>query len=73
MSVHFSVSEFLNAILHRHGDDEAQLPPPNMQQWLLIDCYRSGQIEQSAWQGHLDEDSDLAAYFRRPAAKAFDH
>jgi hypothetical protein len=72
MSVHFSVSEFLNAILHRHTD-EPDLPQLSEQQLLLIDCYRSGQIEESAWQEHLDEDSDLAAYFREPVAKASVH
>ncbi len=73
MSVHFNVSEFLNAILHRHDDDKAELPPLNKQQLLLVDCYRSGQIDESAWQEHLDEDSDLAAYFREPVAKASVH
>jgi hypothetical protein len=63
MSIHFNVGEILNAILHRH---EPQLPPLSTAQLLLIECYRSGQIEESAWQEHLDEDSDLAAYFREP-------
>jgi hypothetical protein len=39
----------------------------------LIECYRSGQIEESAWQEHLDEDSGLAAYFRAPARRESVH
>ncbi|OAP46494.1 hypothetical protein [Sinorhizobium americanum] len=31
---------------------------------LLADCYASGQIEEWAWQRHLDEDPVLAAQFR---------
>ena len=73
MTVHFSVSEFLDAILHRHGGEQPELPPLNEEQLLLIECYRTGQIEESAWQEHLDEDSDLAAYFRTSGAKASMH
>jgi hypothetical protein len=70
MSVHFNVGEILNAILHR---GEPQLPPLSEQQLLLIECYRSDQIEESAWQEHLDEDSDLAAYFRAPVRREAVH
>lgn len=28
---------------------------------LLIECYRSGQISEAAWQQHLREDPKLAA------------
>lgn len=73
MSVHFSVSEFLNGILHRHSGEQPGLPVLNEQQLLLIDCYRSGQIEESAWQEHLDADRDLAAHFHEQAAKAAIH
>lgn len=66
MSVHYRVSEILDAILHR---GVPELPPLSDEQLLLIECYRSGQIEESAWQEHLDEDSDLAAHFRRPVRR----
>ncbi|WP_081161403.1 hypothetical protein [Ensifer aridi] len=44
------------------------VPPLSPEQQLLVECYRSGQIEHWAWQQHLDEDPVLAAHFRRGSA-----
>ena len=42
---------------------QGALPPLSPEQQLLVDCYRSGQIEAWAWQQHLDEDPVLASHF----------
>ncbi|MDQ0455028.1 hypothetical protein [Rhizobium paknamense] len=41
-----------------------ELPPLSSEQELLLACYRSGQMEEWAWQAHLDHDAVLADYWR---------
>jgi hypothetical protein len=46
------------------GASGEALPALSPEQQLLVDCYRSGQIEPWAWRQHLNEDPTLAAHFR---------
>lgn len=42
------------------------VPPLSTEQELLVECWRSGQIEPAVWWQHLDEDPVLAANFQKP-------
>ncbi|AXV16028.1 hypothetical protein CYG48_10190 [Neorhizobium sp. SOG26] len=43
--------------------NEAHPPLLTREQELLVQCYRSGQIDADQWRIHLEEDPALAAYF----------
>jgi hypothetical protein len=55
------VSEFTNS-------DERIVEPSRMlteEERILLDCYRSGQIEEWAWTEHLAEHPGLSAFLQR--------
>ncbi|MGG7516463.1 hypothetical protein ACQ3G6_01085 [Allorhizobium undicola] len=41
-----------------------ELPPLGSDQQMLVSAYLSGQMEEWAWQAHLDHDPVLSAYWR---------
>ncbi|KQW54799.1 hypothetical protein [Ensifer sp. Root127] len=61
MSIHMrDIGEAVLGLFHLHHAEEPQL---NEDQRLLIQAYRSGQVQEAAWQEHLELDPELARYW----------
>ncbi|MDH6268683.1 hypothetical protein M2360_004090 [Rhizobium sp. SG_E_25_P2] len=67
MSFHFKAFEILEALglVQKHSEQQPMTHELNGEENLLLMCYRSGQIEEWAWEQHRSEHPRLAAHQSR--------